>query len=79
MVSIQIKMMMDRDYMENAGKNIYLGNFKDDDEKKIKIMVSIQIKMMMMDQDDMEYVGNYSQTCSCVYFINGLMNSFMTY
>ena len=41
MVSIQIKMMMDRDYMENVGKNIYLGNFKDDDEKKIKIMVSI--------------------------------------
>ena len=36
-------MMMDeynKDYVRNK---IYLGNYKDDDEKKIKIMVSIQI------------------------------------
>ena len=52
MGSIQIKMMMmmmmmiimmdedDNDYVRNE---IYLGKYKDDDEKKIKLMVSIQI------------------------------------
>ena len=52
MVSIQIKMimMMDQDCKDYVGDN--------DDEKKTKIMVSIQIKMMMMDQVYKDYVGN---------------------
>ena len=59
MVSIQIKMMMDQDYMEYVGNSIYLGNDKDDDEKRIQTMLSIQIKLMMvMDQSDMDYVWN---------------------
>ena len=61
MVSIQIKimLMMDQDDMDYFRNQICLGNYKDDDAKKIEIMVSIQIKMMIaMDQDDKKYVGN---------------------
>ena len=51
--------MMDQDDMDYFRNQIYLGNYKDDDAKKIEIMVSIQIKMMIaMDQDDKTYVGN---------------------
>ena len=59
MVSIQIKMMMDQDEMDYVWSSIYLGNYKDDgDKKKIKIMESIHIKKMMMDKDYTDSVGN---------------------
>ena len=51
---------MDQDELDYVGNPIYLGHYKDDDdEKKVKIMESIDIrKMMMMDQDYTDYVGN---------------------
>ena len=51
-------MMMDQDEMDYVGNSIYLGNYKDDDEKKIKIMERIHIKKMLMDQNYTDYVGN---------------------
>ena len=56
---MMMMIMMDQDDTKYVENYISLVNYKDDDEKKIKIIVSIHIEVIMvMDQDDMDYVGN---------------------
>ena len=56
---MMMMIMMDQDDTKYVENYISLVNYKVDDEKKIKIIVSIHIEVIMvMDQDDMDYVGN---------------------